>query len=271
MKRSIFLLLLFFTPFILSAQINLKASKSSYQVSGNANAYGVYPVKLDWTASASAKYFGIYRSTNADKDFILIKEIPSNSKKELSYTDINPSAKPEIKYYYKVVSYNVAGKADTPIEISSIEQGWGALTHEAYFLVYDKTVKKSHSRLVLMNKKGNLNKLGKEQINGLKSGTLSYKTTIKISGFSGVVDMDYVNYSDIGLLVFDGNMDTVANVHGIGTMSGQVKVTGMYPGSVWYDNVQIKNSTAGDGTYGVQPEGLSRKELDYTWTFKDSL
>lgn len=271
MKRKFLYIPIILMCLNLFAEINLTVSKNSYNVKGSANTFGVYPVNLNWTKTKDAKYFAVYRSINSNKDFELIKELPSENSSNQTFIDINPNAKPGIKYFYKVVSYNTPGKQELSIEESTIIEGWGALTHEAYFLLYDKSVKVSHSHLTLMHKKGNLNKLGKEKINGNISGTLSYKTTIKISGFSGVVNMDYENYTDDKIMILDGNMDTVANVHGIGSMSGTVKITGMYPGAIFYDNVEIKNSTAGGGTYGVQPNGLSRKELDYLWTFKDSL
>lgn len=250
---------------VLSAQINLKVSKASYDVQGVPNSYGVYPVKLSWTSSASAKYYGIYRSEENQNNFVFLKELSFSEK---TFTDINPDAKPEIKYFYKIISYNSQNR-ENAIETSSAESGWGALTQEAYFLSFDKIVRSSHKRLTLMNKKHNLDKLGKEQINGLKSGTLSYKTTLKVNGLSGFVEMHYENYSDNSLWIFTGDMNTLANVSGDGSMSGTVTVKGMYPGTVTYDNVIIKNSKAGGGTYGIHSEGSVKKELDYTLTLKN--
>jgi hypothetical protein len=37
----------------------------------------------------------------------------------------------------------------------------------------------------------------------------------------------------------------------------------MYPGKVYYDNVEIKGGAAGGGTYGIEPEGFPRGEISW--------
>ena len=181
------------------------------------------------------------------------------------FIDLNIKSIPNKKYYYQIYFYNSKELIENK---SNIAEGWGALTYEKYFKTFDKVVINSPPRLTLMNKKNNLDKLGKEQINGIRTGTLNYKTSIKINGLSGYVEMVYQNYSDDNIWKLTGNMDTEANINGNGQMYGSVLIKGMYPGTIYYNNVIIKNSKAGGGTYGVQPEGLARKELQYTITLE---
>ena len=113
-----------------------------------------------------------------------------------------------------------------------------------------------------MNKKSNLEKLGKETANGDIAGTLSYQT--KVKGFSGLVIMEYINYSDNPYWILDGNTNTKANMSANGNMNGTVTITGMYPGTVSYDEVQIKSAEASGETYNVKLPDLPLIKLDYT-------
>lgn len=61
-----------------------------------------------------------------------------------------------------------------------------------------------------------------------------------------------------------GESNTSANMSSNGDMDGTVTATGMYPGKVSYDGVQIKGGAAGGGTYGVEPNGFGRVEVPYT-------
>ena len=65
---------------------------------------------------------------------------------------------------------------------------------EQFFIDYSIQQDLTQTRLVLMNKKGNLAKLGEETINGKISGTLHYKTSVK--GLKGIVTLTYTNYSE---------------------------------------------------------------------------
>jgi hypothetical protein len=60
-----------------------------------------------------------------------------------------------------------------------------------------------------------------------------------------------------------GNSNTSASMDQSGTMDGTITCTGMYPGKVYYDKIQIKGGAAGGGTYGVEPTGFSRVEVPY--------
>lgn len=117
---------------------------------------------------------------------------------------------------------------------------------------YNKTMFSSHKKLVLMNKPKKLQKLGKEVKNGDISGLVDYKT--KVRGFSGIVIMNYENYSDFPDWIVNGQTNTKANMNANGKMFGTVNVSGKYNAKVIYDNLLIKKGNAGGGFYIVQYE-----------------
>lgn len=117
-----------------------------------------------------------------------------------------------------------------------------------------------------MNREGYLAKLGKEEISGLISGTLSYKTSIK--GLSGIVTLTYDNYSDESGWIFNGEIIVKSNMAANGSFDGKITVTGTNPGIVYYEKVTMKSGAAAGGTYGIELSGRTRKEVDYSWFFK---
>lgn len=137
---------------------------------------------------------------------------------------------------------------------------------ESYFVEYLNAINKTQKRLVLMNKKGALSKLGEETIEGLISGTLHYKT--KIKGFGAVITITYSNYCDEEGWTFDGQIITKSNMAGNGTMEGVVCVEGIAAGKVYYEKAVLKGGKPGDGTYGIETDNFSRTEVPYTVFFK---
>lgn len=49
-----------------------------------------------------------------------------------------------------------------------------------------------------------------------------------------------------------------------GSMDGVVTCKGMYPGSVSYNNIQIKGGAAGGGTYGIKRDGFDG-QIEVDW------
>lgn len=137
---------------------------------------------------------------------------------------------------------------------------------EQFFFDFTKIVKESQDRLVLMNKKSNMAKLGEEEINGKISGTLHYKT--KLEGIGCTVTMTYTNFCDTDGWIFDGQIITKANMKANGTLEGIVTVSGEHNGKIYHENIILKNGTAGGGTYGVQLSGKERKEIDFVKFFE---
>ncbi|GHV94551.1 hypothetical protein AGMMS50293_08710 [Spirochaetia bacterium] len=243
-----------------------------------ANSNGVYPVRIRWqkpaVAVGSVEPWGyhIYRSPSADAGFSRISAEPIPVAREsggfFTYFDENPDAMPGKPYYYRVLSLNAQGEGSN---YSEIHMGYGALSHEQYLREYSKTVKSSHQKMIYMNKTSAMSKLGSETKNGAISGSLAYRA--QIVGLGGRVTMRYENYADFYIennnaqgpyFVLTGDMNTAAGMNQSGSMDGTITVSGMYPGRVFYDNVQIKSGKAGGGTYGIEPAGFPRRELGWT-------
>ena len=264
-KLTLGFILLFITS-LTYAEIFLNASQGEYFPEYDRFNDELYfmPVKITVNAKDSKGTLKVFCSSEKDGVCSLIKEATlmpldffydANNLKDFS---------PCQKYYFKAELYDLNG---TLLETSSIEEGWPALSPALFFLEYDKAVKASHSRLTLMNKVSNWDKLGTEEISGLKSGKLGYKTSVQLSSLSGVVTMPYKNYSDNGIWILTGSMNTKANIAGNGSMNGTIKTDGMYSGTVCYDEVIIKDSKAGGGYYKVTPCGFSETDINYTYTF----
>ncbi len=233
-----------------------------------ANSSGVYPVQITWTKPDDADLHGfhIYRSTSRDSGYRKVTDEPLEIN-ATSYLDPNDTAKAGKKYWYKVLAVNALGQGSY---YSDPVQGWGALTHEQYLIEFNKTVVSTQKKLSLMHKPGSTDKLGSETISGNISGTLSYSASI--AGLGARIIMRYENIADFYIdgvkengvyFALTGNSNTSASMDQSGTMDGTITCTGMYPGKVYYDKIQIKGGTAGGGTYGVEPTGFSRVEVPY--------
>lgn len=232
----------------------------------HANANGVYPVQITWKAPAenSLSGYNVYRSTKPDSGFRKINETPIlhvSGTKDYSFIDENETAKTRTYYYYKVLSVNSLEQGS---EYSSTEKGYGALSPEQYMREYNKTAINSQTKLTLMHKSNDMDKLGSESANGAISGSLSYNA--KIDGLGARITMHYDNYADYYIVDKDsssgvyflitGDTNTSANMSANGTMDGTVVCSGMYPGKVIYDKIEIKGGAAGGGTYGIIREGF---------------
>ena len=138
-----------------------------------------------------------------------------------------------------------------------------ASIEEEFFVEYCKMQIETQKKLTLMHKKGMLEKLGSEKVNGNISGTLSYKT--KISGFSGIVTITYENYCDKEGWVFDGILITKANIKGNGKLGGTMNVTGKTNAKVIYDDVALINASPAQGDYQVIIENSEKRPVNYIW------
>ena len=118
-----------------------------------------------------------------------------------------------------------------------------------YALTFFKKLNKTQEKLTYMHKKGNLEKVGTETVNGDISGTLFYD--VKIKGMGAVVTLRYTNFCDEEGWVYDGEILTYSNMSQDGHFTGTIKVTGTYPAEICYDKVIMKNGAPGDGFYTV--------------------
>ena len=234
---------------------------------GEANQFGVYPVRITWNhpAEGAPAGYNVYRSAKLDaSSFVKINE---SLVTECSYIDRNATAKPGVYYYYKVVSVNSLGqgkKGNDPASDSAHDSwGYGALTTDQWFREYNTTVLSSQKKLTLMHNPDDRKKLGSETVNGTISGTLGYNA--QIAGLGAEITMPYSNYADFYInsnstlgvyFCLTGNTDTTSNMSGNGNMHGTVTCTGMYPGEVGYGGLQIKGGAAGGGYYMVKTKSL---------------
>jgi len=253
--------------------LRLEASRAENLGSYSPNSADVYPVRLRWQKPATAEEFTgyhVYRSARANSGFERITSAPVEKESGgfFTFIDQNLAAVAGKPFYYRVQSLNARGGTSL---YSETVMGWGALTHERYFREYDKTVLSSQQKLTLMHKLGGMSKLGKEEKQGSISGSVLYNA--QAVDFKGRVIIQYDRYADFYIdnnsaqgpyFVLTGNMNTSASMSRVGTMDGTVQISGMYPGRVYYDNIQIKGGVAGGGTYGVEPEGFPRAELSWT-------
>ncbi|MBR5032368.1 MAG: hypothetical protein IKX70_01705 [Treponema sp.] len=274
MKKYIlfYIIILFLTlPLFAQASIKLKASQELYYteyeeavITPSDN--GIYPVRLTVTVESADRtlYVKIYRSTNAAGPFTLVIDSMQPNSEYFDLYDATPM-QPGTKYYYQAV----LGKGDLQTSIlaqkSNISIGWGALTHEAFYVFFNTTIKKSYKKMTLMNNPSALKKLGTEETTGDKSGKFLYNA--KIKGIGGLATMTYQNYSDDNLVFFTGDMITQADMFNSGKMDGFMQMTGMYNGTIYFDKVTIKEAKANSGTYGIKPQNAPRKEIEYSWNF----
>ena len=256
------------TPFAAIIKAASQAANFSFR-EADANGSGVYPVKVTWSKPNNDTPAGyhVYRSSSKDSGFRKITSDPISPDAALEYLDPNDTAKAGKKYWYKVLAVNALGQGSY---YSDPVQGWGALTHEQYLIEFNKTVVSTQKKLSLMHKPGSTDKLGSETISGNISGTLSYSASI--AGLGARIIMRYENIADFYIdgvkengvyFALTGNSNTSASMDQSGTMDGTITCTGMYPGKVYYDKIQIKGGAAGGGTYGVEPTGFSRVEVPY--------
>jgi hypothetical protein len=254
-----------------SQNANLQTEMQTLGMPFIANPNGVYPVKVEWQApsdSTSLSGYNVYRSTKPDSGFRKINETPIPSS-ENCYFDHNETAKTRTYYYYRVLTVN---SLEQGTEYSSTEKGYGSLTPEQYMREYNKTAINSQTKLTLMHKSNDMDKLGSETAKGAISGTLSYNA--KIDGLGARITMHYDNYADFYIedkneasgvyFLITGDTNTSANMSANGSMDGVVTCKGMYPGSVSYNNIQIKGGAAGGGTYGIKRDGFDG-QIEVDW------
>ena len=273
-KQSIFTLIIFsltVLPLFAQNSIKLKASQELYYTEYEEAVIkpsdnGIYPVRLTVSVESAdhTLYVKIYRATTANGPFTMILDSMQPNSEYFDLYDSTPM-QPGIKYYYKAVLGKDNLQTAAPAQKSNVSIGWGALTHEAFYVFFNTTLKKSYPKMTLMNNPSALKKLGTEETTGDKSGKFLYNA--KVKGMGGLATMTYQNYSDDNIVFFNGDMITKADMFSSGTMDGQMQMSGMYNGTIYFENVTIKESKANAGTYGVKPQGTQRKEIDYSWNF----
>ncbi|GHV45457.1 hypothetical protein AGMMS49546_31280 [Spirochaetia bacterium] len=254
----------------------LEVSRAAYLPGERANAQGVYPVRITWKkpAGESPAAYHVYRSGSPNGEFLKITPAPIDAAREVggqfTWADPNPAAKPGEFYYYRVWYQDAQGQGAF---FPGTMAGFGALGAEQYFLEYNKTLKSSHSKITHLSKSNPLDKVGSETQNGNISGGLSYACRLVRGGLGGArVTIRYENYADFYIggdpargvyFSITGDANSTVNMASTGVMDGTITVTGMYPGKVHYDKVQIKSGDIGGGSYEVEPAGFPRTEIKW--------
>ena len=132
---------------------------------------------------------------------------------------------------------------------------------EDYTLNYFKKLNKTQEKLTYMHKKSSLAKVGTETVNGGISGTLFYD--VKIKGLGAVVTLRYTNYCDEEGWIYDGEIITHSNMAQNGKFSGTIKVSGVSPAEVCYDNVIMQKGSPADGFYLLTLPGTPPAKMNY--------
>jgi len=261
------------------------ATQRAYFSGAAANSNGVYSVKITWKKPANEDpvFYQVQRSTSSGTGFSTINEDPLGAngswisgvysydptEEVYTYIDKNDTAKVGRKFYYRVLSLNELKQGNF---YSSEAIGYGALTHEQYILEYNKTMTGAAlKKLTYMHKPGSTEKLGTETKYGAISGTIYYNAAVQGAGARIIIRL--TNYAEFYIendpakgvyFILTGESNTTANMSSNGSMDGTVTCTGMYPGKVSYDGIDIKGGSAGGGSYGVEPDGGGRRLLPYT-------
>jgi len=121
---------------------------------------------------------------------------------------------------------------------------------------YNKSIFKSLSKLTIMHRRNPLAKLGKEEISGDYSGTLSYDASVK--GFGGDVIMIYTDYCDFNNWVINGESNVFSAMDLNGYMYGKTEIRdseGKLIATIDYTKVELKKGVVGGGVYGITLAG----------------
>ena len=140
------------------------------------------------------------------------------------------------------------------------------MSNEDFFVLFNNKISEPSKKLVLINKKSNIKKLGYEEMKGDISGKVIYDG--KIKGLGGHISLKYENYCDEEGWIFNGEIITKANIAGNGTFEGCIEVSGLYSAKIYYDNVKLADSIPSEGTYGVEMKDSTRAEVPYTLYFE---
>lgn len=253
--------------------------KDKWEANGN----GVYPVMVTWKASPDeAAGYVVTRSEKPDGSYKklftepIAKEDPAyydSATKTYSYIDVNGTAKVETYYYYKVQSKNSLKQGSKSNEVKTPKTdpacGYGALTPTQWFKEYDKTITSSHKKLTLINKKQDTQKLGDDKVKGNSKvngelGLCHYNAAL--AGLGAHIEIEYKNYCDAYIqgnealgpyFIYNGHTDSDCNMSSNGWMSGDIVVTGMYPGVLNNDKLEVKGGDAGAGYYPIKTYNLN--------------
>ena len=151
------------------------------------------------------------------------------------------------------VSFLFAQDAAEPDFVNSADE---------YALTVFKKLNETQENLTYMNKSSSLEKVGTETIQGKVSGTLFYD--VKIKGIGAEVTLRYTNYCDEAGWIFDGEVITTSSMLQNGSFKGTIKVQGIAPGQIFYDDVIMKKGNPAKGDYLISNSKFKNAKVSYT-------
>ncbi len=131
-----------------------------------------------------------------------------------------------------------------------------------YALTFFKKLNETQEKLTYMNKSSSLEKVGTETVTGNISGTLFYD--VKIKGMGAEVTLRYTNYCDETGWTFDGEVITTSSMLQNGSFKGTIKVQGIAPGQIVYDDVVMKKGKPASGNYIITNSKFKNAKVSYT-------
>ncbi len=212
-------------------------------------------ITVSWTAATGATSYTVYRIDSSGQTQV------GSSINGTSYTDT--TAGPGI-FSYKVAPFNASGEGGS----SDPDAGFRTVSNQEFF---DQVYAEEESGLSRINKlqQSGLNMVGTETVYDLNgSGNCYYDAGYDLWTDKATVLITFTNFCDI-YLTLNGTQTTLANSSANGTITGQLNVTGIYPGYVKF-NLAITGGTASGGTYTVsQDGGVTETTIPYSYVPAD--
>lgn len=208
-------------------------------------------VTVTWGAATNATYYKVFRIDSAGQT----TQVGGNTT-DTTYTDttVGPGV-----FSYKVAPFNAYGEGGS----SDKEAGFRAVDDYEFFdLVYAEE-ESGLSRISRLQKSG-MDMLGKETVYDLMgNGKCDYNATYSFGTGDATVLITFTNFCDI-FLTLNGTQKTVADTSANGDMTGQIDVTGIYPGYVKFD-ITLTGGNVTGGTYTVKQSSGSEMTIPGTY------
>lgn len=227
----------------------LKVSSNKFLDGFIGNEDGVMPTILNFPEIKGAEVYHIYRRVKDGGEF---KHYATSEKN--TYYDLDNKIGKE--YEYSVRAMDKANRISSALTFKS---GYGALTNKAYLKLVDKYAihawrYQGRSAIKTLVDKGGLGSLGSASENGLVSGSINYYA--KASGFAGEITFRHSSFKDLPFMQTDSSYVMHANASQNGSYTGNLEVTGMYPGKIEFTKLKI-SAGEDEGVYLVYQNNQS--------------
>ncbi len=234
------------------AVTDFKASEF-YNTGYEANVNGVYPIMLTWTVP-SYNNIGSYVITRNDG----VEFKPTAGKEPVYYdqslTDVGK------RYSYTIIAKDPFGRSDKSTEVSSLNEGYGAITAETFKYIFQCHLLKPweypsvHPEYVSGDKssiwgyisQAGMGSLGSATVNGKRGGSVTYKAVQE--GLGGKVSFTYTkgfSEADFDFYIAGNNEGYTMHVglSGSGSVDSTIMTTGgMYKADVNFSSLSVSNN-----------------------------